>query len=268
MCGAAPYDGEVSELPVSVRLALWVTAAYAGRVSLTDALSAAAGELELVTGNTERLQTWHDLGERAVLVALPHPGAPGLLPRGGEVLAAAVEAGECVYVPGLGDVLVPTVSELGPEGAGPQDRVGAVRWAAYAGEPVPVHDVDALDLRACERELAQTTRQAIATMEAVDGRSWASDGLRALADARLGGGRWGLPPWLTDRARRVITQAATLATIADIGLAHSRDAHSLDATNRRRDELLRLSREADHALAAAASVAALHLAGWQGADRD
>lgn len=258
----------MSELPVSVRLALWVTSAYAGRVPLTDAVAEAAGDLGLVSGRTERLQTWRDLGERAVLVALPHPGAAGLLPRGREVLAAAVEAGECAYVPGLGDVLVPTLSRLGPEGAEPQDSVGAVRWAAYSGEPVPVYEVEALDLRACERELADTTRRATAAFTAIDAPSWASDGLRDLADARLGGGRWGLPPWLTDRARRVITQAATLGTIADLGLSHLRDTHSLALTARRHDELLRLQREADHALAVAASVAALHLAGWRGPERD
>lgn len=263
-----PYDGRVSELPVSVRLALWVTAAYAGRVPLPDAIAAAAGDLQVVTGRIERLQTWADLGERAVLVALPHAGAPGLLPRGGAVLAAAVEAGECVYVPGLGDVLVPTLAELGPAGAGPQDRVGSVRWAAYAGTPIPVHEVDALDLRSCERDLAQTTAHAVRTLEALDAPTWASDGLRSLADARLGGGRWGLPPGLTDRARRIIAQAATLSTIADVGLEHLRDTHSLEITARRRDELLRLRREADHALAVAASVAALHLAGWRGPDRD
>lgn len=263
-----PYDGRVSELPVSVRLALWVTAAYAGTLPLPDAMSAAAGDLGLVSGRTERLQTWHDLGERAVLVALPHPGAPALLPRGPEVLAAAVEAGECVYVPGLGDVLVPTVSELGPADAGPQDRVGAVRWAAYAGAPVPVHEVDALDLRAIERDLAETTRAAVVTLEGLDARSWASDGLRALADARVGGRRWGLPPGLSERARRVLTQAATLGTIAELGLTHLRDAHSLQVTAERHDELLRLRRTADQALAGAASVAALHLAGWRGPDRD
>ena len=263
-----PYDDRVSELPVSVRLALWVTAAYAGRLPLPEALTASAGDLGLVGGRTERLETWRDLGERAVLVALPQPGAPGLLPRGADVLAAAIEASECVFVPGLGDVLVPTVSELGPQGAGPMDRIGAVRWAAYAGEPVPIHLVDALDLRAVERDLATTTAAATAALESLDARAWASDGLRELAEARIGGGRWGLPPWLSERARRVITTAATLGTIADLGLGHLRDTHSLVVTAQRHDELLRLRREADQALAAAANVAALHLAGWRGPDRD
>lgn len=253
---------------MSVRMALWVTAAYAGRVSLTTAVSAATGDLELVIGCTQRLATWRDLGERAVLVALPRPGAPGVLPRGTEVLAAAVEAGECAYVPGLGDVLVPTLTQLGPQDAEPPDRVGAVRWAAYAGAPVPVHEVDALDLRAIERGLAETTRATITELEALDARPWASDGLRALADARLGGARWGLPPGLTDRARRVIAQAATLGTIAQFGLDHLRDAHSLAVTAGRQQQLLRLRGQADHALAGAASVAALHLAGWRGPERD
>ncbi|MCA0435445.1 MAG: hypothetical protein LCH98_02980 [Actinobacteria bacterium] len=258
----------MSELPVSVRLALWVTAAYAGRVALPDALRTATGDLDLVGGRTERLQTWHDLGERAVLVALPHPGAPGLLPRGREVLAAAVEAGECVFVPGLGDALVPTLAQLGPVDAAPLDRIGSVRWAAYSGDPVPVHEVDALDLREVERGLGETLVTATATLEALDARSWPTDGLRELAEARLAGGRWGLPDGLSERARRVIARAATLGTVADLGLDQLRDAHSLEVTARRREELLRLRREGDHALAAATNVAALHLAGWRGPDRD
>jgi len=109
---------------------------------------------------------------------------------------------------------------------------------------------------------------ATATLEALDARSWPTDGLRELAEARLAGGRWGLPDGLSERARRVIARAATLGTVADLGLDQLRDAHSLEVTARRREELLRLRREGDHALAAATNVAALHLAGWRGPDRD
>lgn len=201
-------------------------------------------------------------------MALPHAGDPGLLPRGAAVLAAAVEAGECLFVPGLGDVLVPTLSELGPQGADPQDRIAAVRWAAYSGEPVPVHEVDALDLRAIERDLADVTRSVTAALEALDVPAWSADRLRELADARLGAGRWGLPPWLSERARRVLTHSAALGTIADLALTRLGDTHSLAVTGRRDEELRRLRRQADHALAGAASVAALHLAGWRGPERD
>ncbi len=264
--------GRVSELPVSVRLALWSTAAFAGRMPLAQALDAAMPDLDLVAGRIERLATWAELGERAVLVALPHPGDPGLLPRGREVLAAATESGECVFVPGLGDVLVPTVSEIGPPDEGDvdrsPDRVGAVRWAAYDGEPVPVHAVDALDLREVDRRLRTTLVSAIATFEGLDVQPWAGEGVRAIAEATLVAGRWGLPNGLSDRARRVIAQAGTLGEITTLALAHLQDATTLSATTARHVELVRLRREADRMLAEASCVAALHLAGFRGDDRD
>lgn len=258
----------MSELPVSVRLALWTTAAYARSLPLAEAVARAAVDLDLVTGQVERLQTWHDLGERAVLVALPHPGATGLLPRGTEVLSAAVEAGECVFVPGLGDVLVPILSAQGPADAPAADRIEAVRWTAYSGEPVPVHEVDALDLREVEARLRSSLWEATRELEAIDAPAWPSDRLRELVEVRLGGGRWHLPAELSDRARRVIAQAATLGTVTDLAVTRLRESHSLALTAGRHDVLLRLRKEADQALAAAVNVAALHLAGWRGPERD
>ena len=57
-------DG-MSELPLSCRLSLWVTSAYAGRLPLDRALVAAAAELDHVSG-AERVQDWSTLGERVV----------------------------------------------------------------------------------------------------------------------------------------------------------------------------------------------------------
>ncbi|MEP7161471.1 MAG: hypothetical protein ABI746_10260 [Dermatophilaceae bacterium] len=262
----------MSELPVSVRLALWATAAFAGQVPLGDALEAAMADLEFVAGRIERLSTWADLGERAVLVALPHPGAPGLIPRGREVLAAATESGECVFVPGLGDVLVPTVGEFGPPDEDDldrsEDRVGVVRWAAYDGEPVPVHAVDALDLREVDRRLRQTLVDALHTLEQLDVPPSTCASLRAIAEATLVAGRWGLPDGLTSRARRVIAQAGTLGEIAGFGLEYLQQDASMADTLVRAERLRSLRREADAALAEATCVAALHLAGWRDDTRD
>ena len=81
-------------------------------------------------------------------------------------------------------------------------------------------------------------------------------------------GRWGLPNGLSDRARRVIAQAGTLGEITTLALAHLQDATTLSATTARHVELVRLRREADRMLAEASCVAALHLAGFRGDDRD
>ena len=62
------------ELPASVRLALWTTAAWNGGPSLEKALAAALPDVDHVAGDLGRLDLWHDLGERALLVALPAPG--------------------------------------------------------------------------------------------------------------------------------------------------------------------------------------------------
>ena len=56
--------GRVSELPVSVRLALWSTAAFAGRMPLAQALDAAMPDLDLVAGRIERLATCCDSTNR------------------------------------------------------------------------------------------------------------------------------------------------------------------------------------------------------------
>jgi len=256
----------VSELPVSVRLSLWASAACAGLIPLTQVVARAMPDLDVVSGNIERLSTWAELGERVVLVALPHPGHLGLLPRGAEVTSAATEAGECVYVPALGDVLVPSLSELGPPDGAADDRVSAVRWAAYSGEPVPVHAVEALDIREVERRLREVITEASERLETMDARPWASLGLRDLFDSQLDDARWGLPPGLPPRVHRLIAGAATLGTAADLGLSRLNQAHALTITVARDELLTRLRREADLALAEATCVGALHLAGWRGPD--
>ena len=64
----------MSELPASVRLALWITASWRGDLGTTDALGRAFPDLDHVAGDLARLDVWRDLGEQALFVALPRPG--------------------------------------------------------------------------------------------------------------------------------------------------------------------------------------------------
>ena len=61
----------------------------------------------------------------------------------------AADAGECVFVAGIGGFLVPTLSEFGPEG----DVGVRADWTAYEADPMPRHRMEMLDLREIEREL-------------------------------------------------------------------------------------------------------------------
>ena len=254
------YDGGMSVLPASVRLALWATASFSGRSRLEDVLARALPDVDHVDGDVlARLQLWRDLGERAVLVALPRAGDLRGMPRGSaEFAAAAATAGECVYVPGMGGALVPRLEVYGPE----VDQGTRVTWSAYDTDPVPAHTLEALSLSEIERELRSELIELTEALDGLDAKPWAgSSDLRASADERLGGRGWGLPEGLPQRATSVMTLAAQVGTITDVGLAHVGHAVSAHGTERRRALLSDLQGAADRALAAAATVASLSLAG-------
>ena len=81
------------ELPASVRVAAWVTHAWAGGVTLTEAVERALPDVDHTEGLVEQLRLWRDLGEAAVLVALPSPGdLAGLGPLQRDLLRAGIEA--------------------------------------------------------------------------------------------------------------------------------------------------------------------------------
>jgi hypothetical protein len=252
----------VSELPASVRLALWVTASWRGDLGTTDAIARAFPDLDHVAGDLARLDVWRDLGERALFVALPRPGDISRMPRGSaEATAHATDAGECVFVAGIGGVLVPTLSEFGPEG----DVGVRADWTAYEADPVPRHRMEMLDLREIERELMTRLREHTARFEEVGGHPW-GDEARAEARADLDTALWGIPPETSGRALRLMSLAANLSRVAHRNATrNSLGSGGLDAaTTANRTRLLRdLAADADAALADATNVAVMSIAGWR-----
>jgi len=249
----------VPVLPVCVRLSLWATAAYAGQLTVQEAVYRAHPDLDHVTGDLDRLSLWRGLGERAVLVALPRPGNFSGMPRASaELIAAAAHAGECVYVPGIGGALVPTIEHFGPSG----DQGTQVTWSAYDCDPVPVHTLDALSLSEIERRFRQELMEHTRAIEALDVKSWPDSPFRAMADG-LSIGQLGLPGGLPSRATKIIIMAALIGAATELGLSDQAQSHVLTSTvaQRRRMALTHLDASADTAMAAAATVAALSIAG-------
>ena len=255
----------MSVLPVSVRLALWATASYAGRLPVEDVVGRAHPDIDHVAGDLDQLTLWRDLGERAVLVALPRPGKLTGMPRGSaELIVAATDAGECVFVPGVGGAMVPTIETFGPEA----DQGTQVTWTAYDAEPVQTHVLDALSLGEIEMSLRKALLNVTARIDELDTKPW-NTGLRSLADD-LPGKAWGLPEGLPPRAHQVMATASRIGEVTDLGLSVHAESQVLtsDLARQRRLLLTDLEAIADTAMAAAATVAALSLAGLRPGHRD
>lgn len=252
----------MSELPASVRLALWVTAAWNGGLVLREAVARSFPDLDHVAGDLDRLEVWHDLGERALFVALPRPGDVSRMPLSAAPAGAlAAEVGECVFVPSLGGLLVPVLSEFGPDG----DTGWRIDWSAHDAQPVPRHRLEMIDLRDVERTLVTRLREHTEAFERVGGTPWDARA-RAEAEAALDTRSWGLPDGTPSRAVRVMSLAATAGVLA--GRARrlcALGADGLDAgTSARRESLVRsLAADADDALADATNVAVMSLARWR-----
>jgi len=249
----------MSALPVCVRLALWATAAYAGQLSVQSAVDRAHPDLDDVTGCLGRLLLWRDLGERAVLVALPRPGNLFGMPRGSaELVAAATDAGECVYVPGIGAALVPSIEHFGHPG----DQGTRVTWSAYDCDPVPVHTLAALSLSEIDQGFRQELMEHTRAIEDLDAKPWVSSPFRSMAD-ELTISQWGLPDGLPPRAIKIITMAALVGVATELGLSDQAQSQVLTGmvAEQRRMELTHLGASSDRAMAAAATVAALSIAG-------
>lgn len=248
------------ELPASVRLCLWGTRYLldpsAGQEGARYALARATSDADDVCGGSARLALWRDLGERALLVALPAPGDIAGLPRGGaDFVAAALEAGECVHAPGLGGALVPRVETYGPDG----DEGLAVTWEPFDCEPPEPHVLAGFDVREARRALRSTLATAATRLESLDLAPWDTRPGRRV-DARLAGGTWGLPEDVDPDAGEVLRQAARLWTIAESTLEEFQDARS-SASQERTQVLRRVQREARHALQVATCAAGLAGAG-------
>jgi hypothetical protein len=252
------------ELPASVRLALWTTSAWASGGSVAKAVERALPDVDHVDGDLDRLSLWHELGEQALLVALPAAGDLGGVPSSSpEARGAAAESGECVFVPGLGGMLVPSMTTYGAAGtAGGLDVGTRVDWTAYDADPVPRHRVEALETSQLERHLREQLAVATERLDALGGQPFAGSAARELADAALGG-RWGLPDGLPGRAARVISTAGTVARVVDVALATPDGALTAGSSVERQSILRALQRAADRALADATNAACAVLAGWR-----
>jgi hypothetical protein len=252
----------VAELPASVRLAAWVTSAWHGDLRLEEAIQRSHPDIDHVDGAMSPLRAWAEVGERALFVALPRPGDLTGLP-GCPVSAGghAAQSGECVYVAGVGGLLVPTLSSFGPD----EDRGLRADWTAYDADPVPRHRIEMLDLREVERSLAGRLHELTEQLESTGGTPWGTRG-RIRAEALLEQQDWALPAEMPTTALRVMTVAATAGALAEEAVTSvDLGSHGVDVgTSGARERLLRrLGADADLALAAATNVAVMSLAGWR-----
>jgi len=249
----------MSVLPVCVRLCLWATAAYAGQLTVEEAVQRAHPDVDAVIGDLDRLSLWHDLGERAVLAALPRPGNLSGMPRGSaDFIAAATQAGECVYVPAIGGALVPTIELFGPC----DDQGTRVTWSSYDCDPVPAHTLEALSLSEIEQAFRHDLMEHTSAIEDLDAKPWAGSAFRSIVD-ELSVSQWGLPEGLPSRATKIITMAATVGVATRLGLSDQAQSQVLTGTvaGQRAMVLAALDASTDTAMAAATTVAALALAG-------
>lgn len=267
-------------MPAAVRLSLWVTAFWSRRPgngptgpeadSLRAAVRLAQRDLDVCDLPLDRLQLWADLGERALFVALPSPGRAIGLPRcEPAVQAAAIDAGEAVFVAGLGGLMVPAFDTFGR----PEDQGWRVTWTAHDAGPVPRHELEMLDLRELDRRLREAVLEAAEPLERSSlaqlgtGRTTDWSGRGGLSPADLAGARladpaWGLPADTPPSAARVMQTAARLAIMADEGRWSGPTLASAGSLAREQ-ALARLSATADEVLAGATNIAAMTIAGWR-----
>lgn len=250
------------ELPASVRLALWVTHSWNGGPPLRSALGRSFPDLDHVAGDLHRLDLWRDLGERALFVALPRAGDTTRMPPGSlEAAAEATDVGECVFVPALGGVLVPTLTEFGPPG----DTGVRADWRAFEADPMPLHRLEMLDLRQVHRALLGRLAAHADRFESVGGAPWRAE----VRDDVEHGDRptaWGVPDSTPAEVMPVMGLAAGVSRVAHrTGALTALGSGGLSAaTSAARAMLLRsLAADADDALTDAANIAVMTIAGWR-----
>lgn len=246
------------ELPASVRVALWASAALNGHGDLDSVAVKALPDMDDVTGLSRCITLWRDVGERVVLVALPRPGHLAGMPSGPvEMTAAAHKVHEVVFVPGLGGALVPDISDYGPAG----DRGWRADWTAYPSDPMPQHVVQAMSVADVELRLRTSLAELTSHLEMTPGSTMAGAAAEVFARRRVSAS-WGMPDGLPSRCGRVIALAGSVITLSDIGLQDAMQSVSSASTQSREVLLRRMHDEAAAALAVATNVAAMHFAGW------
>jgi hypothetical protein len=251
----------VPELPVSVRLALWVTASWAADDDVERAWARALPDIDAVAGDVHVLRDWRSLGESGLLVALPRSGDQTGLPACPESSrAAAVTAAEAVVSPSIGGLLVPSLSTFGPEGAAAPDRGWRVDWQAHPADPVPVHRVTGLDLSHARRAFGEALVEGTELLHAVGGPAWPA---RPGPPGPSGAARWALPDGIPAPVAELLTRAATVERACSDGLAYAADGLSADVTRARETALRELRDVADRTLVLATNVAVAVLAGWR-----
>lgn len=239
------------ELPASIRVALWVSNAWAKRLDPEAEIARALPDVDIVLGLVEQVTLWRDLGEQAVYAALPRPGARGLLPHCDEEgFASATYVGEAVFVAGVGAVSVPRHVTFGEQEPGL-----ALRWEAYDAEPVPVHRLAAVDPVAADLALRRAVHDAIDSLG--DG-GWADAWQRERPHQVEQ--RWGLPPDLPERVRGLVVRAGAILEICDAGLEHAEGSATAELAGSRRAPLLTLRAVATSALEAATCAGVSYLA--------
>lgn len=255
-----------AELPRSVLLASWGTAALTGGASADQARVAVEGDDEphgvVVRGGAPvascdggdlagLLSALRAAGVAGLRVVLPSPGDVLGLPGPAAVNAEALEAGECVLtVGGPPMALVPEV-----EGFGSRWEPGThVTWHVLDCEPSTVTDVGSLG--EAERELREALLSATAALDDLDVARWRPDAAVRLQSLRRGVvSEATLPAGTPPRAVRVVDLAWRVRGIVELAAEDDGGSVSGWEATRRAEALRGLDRTGRRALVAAANAA-------------
>lgn len=244
------------ELPVSVRLALWVTASWREDLDGDELWQRVAPDVDAVGGDLDRLSTWHGLGERALLVALPSSGHPRGLPAcAPEARDTAMVAGEAVVAPSFGGLLVPELSTFGPA----VDQGWRLDWHGFDCAPVPVHRVTGLDPRHAQRTLLSAVVEATEHLTAAGPPM----DLSTTPPGRTASRSWSLPDGIPGDVLSLLLRAATIERACAEGLERAGNGVSVAVSQQRERALRTLRSVAEQALEEATNVAVSVLAGWR-----
>jgi hypothetical protein len=227
----------VLDLPRSVRLAAWGTAALTRAATLADAERAVVGDDEphrVEVGDEgaaeetvflrDALARLRERDVRALRVVLPVPGDVLGLPGPPAFNQAALEAGECVLgalappgrtdpAPGQGAAFgwVPVVTTFGSV----WEPGALVTWVRHAVTPRRLTVVGSLS--EAERELREALITATETLHRLDVARWREDAADRIAAVRDGGlPRGAVPPSTPPRCVRVLGTAARVRAIVEL----------------------------------------------------